>query len=930
MKKNVIQPFILLMLQWLVFASEVNAQCSRDALAAKYWQYRENFNKHFILTDRRDGDCVGDGIHYESGVHPASVDSTTLEHCGHRFLNGYSLPATSINLEPNGGGEGMGDRNKSNSIFFDPDCNISGPSPGHSYQDFATHNYLEMSEETPHQMQWYWTMLATEYNLLSQSGQFEEAERTLEELYLGLQAYRRLDMLANCMAEERYQEITDDFEVEKSCNGYDCLCSAEYFSEPGAHNMTFIAPTMDNCPFQADLSGYTGFSLREDATQVLELLHDDSEDKWNIDLVGGDHAMSQRPPCTKPISQACYNVKGKNFLSSDQMFALMEGLVMIKKYIPANATITRCDGVEENILDIAQNIGKGLVDIAHNDHRTINWPGSEECCWGPVRITPVAGGNLAWNYGGLVMMYNYLSDDDDRKIKKTDAFKFNQLGNLFFTSAVALNPPWQREGKFYLEGISFGMDIMNLPSIGSVFHNYSSGLQGLLLTGNHVPSEVIIPNLSVQNVEILGLINNLLFPEGDNVPVNKQFFLDMLCSAPCSGPCRKAATYESDKAAGLLVPDSLGGPVIYPEFECPNTPHWTGQRWEGEGDDLDWPNIWQSRQFNGLDFMALYNIFLLHYPEEQPIYYYNPSRPEAQYGGYLPGEDKISGPITLCPGESGEYTLNYPTPNPSVIWEASHQLTLSGLSNDTINATMNSSGGYAYIGASIMEPQLNGQFINGVFSGASIPVIATCELHYRKPIINEIPQYELVTEIDFCQWTYKAFAQGPEYVRETSLSWVATDSNTGLTITGDGTSFDFASIIPQTPNLFGVVSLRLTVENNCGTEVFTLESPYFVCPNGPTGGNTQGRQILVSPNPTNNQISIRIVQNQTQDFYTTDPNGIRIRIYPGNGNLTTLLDAQLYNNGQIFNVANLPNGNYHIRATASDLTPIQTNLIIIH
>jgi hypothetical protein len=120
------------------------------------------------------------------------------------------------------------------------------------------------------------------------------------------------------------------------------------------------------------------------------------------------------------------------------------------------------------------------------------------------------------------------------------------------------------------------------------------------------------------------------------------------------------------------------------------------------------------------------------------------------------------------------------------------------------------------------------------------------------------------------------------------------------------------------------------VENNCGTEVFTLESPYFVCPNGPTGGNTQGRQIIVSPNPTNDQISIRIVQNQTQDFYTTDPNGVRIRIYPGNGNMSTLMDAQMYSNGQLFNVGYLPTGNYHVRATASDLSPIQTNLIIIH
>ncbi len=125
-------------------------------------------------------------------------------------------------------------------------------------------------------MQWYWTTLATEYALLIQNGQTEEAQRTLEELYLGLQAYRRMDMLANCMAEERYEEITDNFEVEPSGDNH-CLCGSKYVDAPGAYNDNFKTDTEDNCPFQADLSGYTGFALREDGAQALEALNDFSE-----------------------------------------------------------------------------------------------------------------------------------------------------------------------------------------------------------------------------------------------------------------------------------------------------------------------------------------------------------------------------------------------------------------------------------------------------------------------------------------------------------------------------------------------------------------------------------------------------------------------------------------------------------------------------
>ena len=35
-------------------------QCSKDALAAKYRQYRDRFNSHFIATDRTPGGCIND------------------------------------------------------------------------------------------------------------------------------------------------------------------------------------------------------------------------------------------------------------------------------------------------------------------------------------------------------------------------------------------------------------------------------------------------------------------------------------------------------------------------------------------------------------------------------------------------------------------------------------------------------------------------------------------------------------------------------------------------------------------------------------------------------------------------------------------------------------------------------------------------------
>lgn len=67
----------------------VQSQCSPEAITAKYWQYRENL-KHFVVTDRDPSGCVRDGI---------GQDPEDLCKCS---KSGYSLPATSINMQANG------------------------------------------------------------------------------------------------------------------------------------------------------------------------------------------------------------------------------------------------------------------------------------------------------------------------------------------------------------------------------------------------------------------------------------------------------------------------------------------------------------------------------------------------------------------------------------------------------------------------------------------------------------------------------------------------------------------------------------------------------------------------------------------------------------------------------------------------------------
>ncbi len=63
--------------------------CAKESLTAKYWQYRENLNKHFVMSDRKPEGCIGNGI--------TRVEIDLLQiNCGTELLHGYGTPATSI------------------------------------------------------------------------------------------------------------------------------------------------------------------------------------------------------------------------------------------------------------------------------------------------------------------------------------------------------------------------------------------------------------------------------------------------------------------------------------------------------------------------------------------------------------------------------------------------------------------------------------------------------------------------------------------------------------------------------------------------------------------------------------------------------------------------------------------------------------------
>ncbi len=176
-------------------------------LLEKYWASREDLRNNFVVNsiDEVTGDLLSDGI----GTFDCDNNTYTMF--------GQGIPANYIVANPNASNE---DNNYENTAHWG-DATI----------------YLGR----------YIATLCTEYELLGRNGQIAAKKRTLNELFLALQAYRRINMTANRLY-RRYQE----------CTGIDC-------------------------PAAPDLSGYSGFFIRDDVRWSLEeQFSDDWEDENNI------------------------------------------------------------------------------------------------------------------------------------------------------------------------------------------------------------------------------------------------------------------------------------------------------------------------------------------------------------------------------------------------------------------------------------------------------------------------------------------------------------------------------------------------------------------------------------------------------------------------------------------------------------------------
>jgi hypothetical protein len=76
-----------------------------------------------------------------------------------------------------------------NNPFFDDDCLNFDSSDWIAEDPNHLHNWVDYGSETLSELGWYLVTLATEYELLGKQGKFSAQKKTLEDIFLALQAY---------------------------------------------------------------------------------------------------------------------------------------------------------------------------------------------------------------------------------------------------------------------------------------------------------------------------------------------------------------------------------------------------------------------------------------------------------------------------------------------------------------------------------------------------------------------------------------------------------------------------------------------------------------------------------------------------------------------------------------------------------------------
>ncbi len=359
---------VFFFLSLLCFPALAQEHPCADALF-RYWEYRDRLLKHFIQID-----------YWGNGIGVWDDDNKRYTKAG------YSLPATQLFVLPSA----------CNYWEYKYGCY----SPENFWPDCNRPNVLNFGD-SPITLGYYMALLATEYELLSRNGQHEQKEKTLREIWLSLQAYRRLDMTANRFYDKWIELNRPECRVNQNV---------------GACGDVFTVPRFD---------GYSGFFLRDDVPHFFRNLFNanaDGDKGWEVGGIVSAYACTQ-----DDLIEYFFPGNGKagnNYLSQDNMIGVLFGLAFIKRYVPETVEY---GGV--NILGVVKKIASGMLNHIRPAtegfelYRSIRYPG----CLNDIVVK--RGGNVSNYFLAINWAIAYINDEAIVCTDGVDNQKWKAIGS---------------------------------------------------------------------------------------------------------------------------------------------------------------------------------------------------------------------------------------------------------------------------------------------------------------------------------------------------------------------------------------------------------------------------------------------------------------------------------------------------------------------
>ena len=820
---------LTLFLLSLIANGQVELNCDNEAahwedcrsrLNSKYWDTRQSFRNHFIINDLdQNGNLTGDGI--------GEWDEENLRYT----KAGYGLPPNKLLMT------------------YDPEGLI-----GQAWRDCDN---IDVDENLPNVMNWgdsplqiayHLVTICTEYELLKRNGQTHLLERNLNEIFLLLQAFRRLDMTAN----QLFKAYIDNCDCGEPING-------------------MTVPINELCEFEPDLSGYSGFFLRNDTPSDFYLNYSNEVDEsWQVGGVLSTVACSdeQAAPC---------NFGDLAVVSQDMIIGMLYGLSFVKKYIPYGTSVT-VNGEHYYPLSIAQNIAHGMVKRLKNYGWDIRYPGSCGPFHNHVLCEGLLAGKSVNNTGNKVTGFKYGIIRAANEIITPLFDEFGKEGKILWdiTKAIMID----------LDGITGNHDNVRMTiELMAVFddpymdHHVTQRNvleYNLLLMHNHGWAALHDRNLSGDHM--------------DNM-------LDILCSYSCPGPCYQYEGYEN----GTIGPD-------YPCYNngTVNSGWCSGARWQQNVDVVYQCVNQSSHRAAGWDFMTAYNLFYLNGGMNESGYFDDNGTTLLDQN--LDGiHIDFEGPEFICLGQESTFTvIGCRACYPVFDWKVSPNLEIVSSTPNycdpqlpelkesiTVRPKTGVPSGEAWIEAE-EDVTLSNAYGEDLYD-------EDCHQNrrFRKMLEIGSPPAPQIREIKNCEGGFFVLEiLDPADTDDVIYEWQF-DNNVFLTDIKLGGTVVTAFTIPGA----SVINYTLTITSACGVHTYPGTVYCF------------GYQLLVAPNPTtDNTIGFQI-KNFDAD-YQVPPDGVEISL---TDEMFNIISTRTYHESNgTFNLDGTNNGYHYLTVIIED------------